>query len=85
MCNACAILPLRVKHTTISDGSVTFPQPARFRVITCGNHEYPVEAEPDKWRRRMSNATLLLNEAITIEGIKLWASPVTPLYGGAFG
>jgi predicted phosphodiesterase len=60
-------------------------QPAKYKVITCGNHEYPIEAEPDKWRRRLSNATLLLNEAITIEGIKLWASPVTPLRGGAFG
>jgi hypothetical protein len=60
-------------------------QPARHRVLTCGNHEYPVEADPDKWRRRVRNGTLLLNESITIEGIKLWASPTTPLYGGAFG
>jgi hypothetical protein len=62
-------------------------QPARYRVITCGNHEYPVEADPLKWRRRLSdaNATLLLNEGITIEGINLWASPITPLSGGAFG
>jgi Icc-related predicted phosphoesterase len=58
-------------------------QPARYRVLTCGNHEYPVEADPDKWRRRVRNATLLLNESITIEGIKLWGSPVTPY--GAFG
>jgi hypothetical protein len=55
-------------------------QPAKYKVITCGNHEYPVEAEPDAWRRRLSNATLLLNESVTIEGIKIWGSPVTP-YG----
>ena len=60
-------------------------QPAKYRAITCGNHEYPVEAAPEKWRRRLSNATLLLNEAVEIEGIKIWASPTTPLYGGAFG
>jgi hypothetical protein len=48
-------------------------QPARYNVITCGNHEYPVEANPDEWRRRLSNATLLLNEAVTIEGTKVWA------------
>jgi hypothetical protein len=60
-------------------------QPARYRVLTCVNHEYPVEADPDKWRRRLSNATLLLNESITIAGVKVWATPVTPLVGGAFG
>jgi hypothetical protein len=60
-------------------------QPALVRVVTCGNHEYPVEAEPDKWRKRLTNATLLLNGSITIEGIKLWSSPVTPLQGGASG
>jgi hypothetical protein len=60
-------------------------QPARHRVLTCGNHEYLVEADPDKWRLRVRDATLLLNESITIEGIKLWSSPVTPLRGGAFG
>jgi Icc-related predicted phosphoesterase len=59
-------------------------QPARFRVLTAGNHEFPVEADPGKWRRRVRNATLLLNESITIEGIKIWGSPVTPSYG-AFG
>jgi Icc-related predicted phosphoesterase len=60
-------------------------QPARYRVLNCGNHEYPVEADPDKWRLRVRDATLLLNESITIEGIKLWSSPVTPVRGGAFG
>jgi Icc-related predicted phosphoesterase len=60
-------------------------QPARYRVLTCGNHEYPVEADPDKWRRRVRNATLLLNESITIEGIKIFGSPCTTLSSGAFG
>jgi Icc-related predicted phosphoesterase len=59
-------------------------QPAEYVVITAGNHEYPVAAERDKWRRRLSNATLLLNESTTIDGIKLWASPVTKI-NGAFG
>lgn len=60
-------------------------QPAEYRVITCGNHEYPVEAEPEKWRKRLSNATLLLNEGIEVEGTRIWGSPTTKLYGGAFG
>jgi Icc-related predicted phosphoesterase len=60
-------------------------QPARHRVLTCGNHEYPVQANPSKWRRNVQNATLLLNESITIDGIKIFGSPVTPLDSGAFG
>jgi Icc-related predicted phosphoesterase len=60
-------------------------QPARVRLVVPGNHEYAIEAEPDKWRRRLNNATLLINEAITIEGIKIFGSPVTPSYGGAWG
>ena len=60
-------------------------QPAEYKVVTCGNHEFPVEAEPEKWRRRLSNALLLLNESVTLGGVKLWASPTTSLDGGAFG
>jgi Icc-related predicted phosphoesterase len=59
--------------------------PAREVLLTCGNHEFAVEAEPEKWRRRLSNATLLLNEEIEIDGLRIWGSPTTPLYGGAFG
>src|ERR1700744_5619584 len=60
-------------------------QPARHRVLTCGNHEYPVEVDSAKWRHRVRNAHLLLNESVTIEGIKVWGSPITPLHSGAFG
>jgi Icc-related predicted phosphoesterase len=60
-------------------------QPVRYTVITAGNHEYPVATDPDMWRRRMSNATLLLNESVNIDGVRIWASPVTWFEGGAFG
>ena len=33
----------------------------------------------------LTNASVLINEGIEIEGLRLWGSPVTPLYGGAFG
>jgi Icc-related predicted phosphoesterase len=59
-------------------------QPAKYRVITCGNHEFSVEADPKTWRKRISNATLLLNESVKIEGVKLWATPVTSVNVGAF-
>jgi Icc-related predicted phosphoesterase len=33
----------------------------------------------------LSNATVLINEGIEIEGLRIWGTPVTPTYGGAFG
>jgi Icc-related predicted phosphoesterase len=59
-------------------------QPASYRVITAGNHEYPVARDPERWQRRMSNATLLLNESVKIAGVSIWGSPVTRFHGGAF-
>ena len=60
-------------------------QPAAHKVITAGNHEYPVARDPEIWRRRMSNATLLLNESVNVAGVRIWGSPVTRFEGGAFG
>ena len=59
-------------------------QPVRHRCIIPGNHEFAIEADPEKWRRRLSNATLLLNESVTIEGVRIWGSPVSKV-DGAFG
>jgi len=58
--------------------------PHRHKILTLGNHEFWAEADPSKCSL-LSNATVLLNEAIEIEGLRIWGSPVTPLYGGAFG
>jgi hypothetical protein len=70
--------PLRQSEQTMDRfNSWLGAQPAVVRAVTCGNHEYPVEAEPEKWRKRLTNATVLLNESLTIEGIKVWSSPVT--------
>jgi len=58
--------------------------PHRFKGIVPGNHEFFLEADPTE-RSVLSNATVLINEGIEIEGLRLWGSPVTPMYGGAFG
>jgi Icc-related predicted phosphoesterase len=60
-------------------------QPASHRVVVPGNHDTPICADPDRWRTRFSNATLLINEGVTIEGIRLWGSPVTSLADVPFG
>jgi predicted phosphohydrolase len=58
--------------------------PHRHRIIIPGNHEYFLEADPSR-RSLLRNATVLLNEGTEIDGLRIWGSPVTPLYGGAFG
>ena len=58
--------------------------PHRWKVCVPGNHEFFLEAHPSR-RRLISNATLLINKGIEVVGLKIWGSPTTPLYGGAFG
>ena len=57
--------------------------PHRYKVVIPGNHEYLLE-EPRE-RDILTNATLLVDSGAVIEGVHIWGSPVTPLYGGAFG
>ena len=57
--------------------------PHTFRVVIPGNHDFVVE-DPSR-SRLISNATLLVNEGVEIMGLKIWGSPVTPLFGEAFG
>jgi Icc-related predicted phosphoesterase len=58
--------------------------PHRYKFIVPGNHEYFLEADPSK-RSMLTNAVVLINEAAEIEGLRIWGSPVTTLFSGAFG
>jgi Icc-related predicted phosphoesterase len=58
--------------------------PHRHKIVVPGNHEFFLEADPSR-RSLIDNATVLIDEGIEIEGLRVWGSPVTPLYGGAFG
>jgi len=58
--------------------------PHRHKIVVPGNHEFFLEADPSE-RSLLSNATLLINEGVEIEGLRIWGTPVNPLYGGAFG
>lgn len=53
-------------------------------VLVPGNHEFYLE---DDWSRRSltDHATVLIDESLSVQGLNLWGSPVTPLLGGAFG
>jgi predicted phosphodiesterase len=57
--------------------------PHRHKIIIPGNHEYILE-EPRE-RSAITNAILLVDSGVEVEGIRVWGSPTTPLYGGAFG
>ena len=57
--------------------------PHRHKIVIPGNNDYLLE-EP-KERKVITNAMLLVDSGVEIEGLKVWGSPVTPLYGGAFG
>jgi Icc-related predicted phosphoesterase len=58
--------------------------PHRHKIVVPGNHEFILESNPElRWM--INNATLLVNQAVPIEGVKIWGSPLTPHYGGAFG
>jgi Icc-related predicted phosphoesterase len=58
--------------------------PHRWKLVVPGNHEFFLEADPTR-RALLDNATVLIEEAVTIAGLKIYGSPMTPLYGGAFG
>lgn len=58
--------------------------PHRYKIVIPGNHEFFLEADPSK-RSLISHAIVLINEEITVMNLKVWGSPITPLYGGAFG
>jgi hypothetical protein len=57
--------------------------PQRHKVVVPGDHEFILE-EPRN-RGAITNAILLVDSGVDIEDLKIWGSPVTPLYGGAFG
>ena len=58
--------------------------PHQSKIVVPGNHEFALEADPSL-RDLLSNATVLVNESCEVGGLRIWGSPVTDLYGGAFG
>ena len=58
--------------------------PHPHKVITCGNHEFAIEADPSL-RNLITNATVLINESVTIGEVKIWGSPLTQHHGAPFG
>lgn len=60
-------------------------QPHPFKIFIGGNMDYLLETEAERFKKMLpANVFYLENEKLTIEGIKIWASPAIPRYVGAF-
>lgn len=57
-------------------------QDYKHKVFTPGNHDFGFEKEPQKYRDMFKDLGihLLIDEGVTLEGIKIWGSPVTPWF-----
>jgi len=53
-------------------------------IVCPGNHEFFLERDPSR-RFLLNEATVLINESVEVSGLKIWASPITPLANTAFG
>lgn len=52
------------------------------KVFVPGNHDYGFEREPEKYKQMFKDAGIhLLNDSgVTLDGIKIWGSPVSPWF-----
>jgi len=52
------------------------------KVFTPGNHDFGFEKEPEKYKKMFKEAGvhLLIDSGVTLDGIKIWGSPVTPWF-----
>jgi Icc-related predicted phosphoesterase len=54
--------------------------PHRSKVIIAGNHDWSFQREPAAARARVKSAIYLQDEALTIEGLRLYGSPWQPWF-----
>lgn len=57
--------------------------PYSHKIVVPGNHETFLQTDRNN-RSLVRNATVLINETVTVEGLRIWGSPVT-LSGPAYG
>jgi len=54
--------------------------PHKHKVYVPGNHDIYVEAFPEIARKALTNATMLIDEEVNIEGLRIYGSPWTPTF-----
>lgn len=57
-------------------------QPAKYKILVPGNHDWGFEKQPDFYKHECSERgiTLLNDEMVEIEGLKIWGSPIQPFF-----
>ena len=54
--------------------------PHKHKVMICGNHDFAFERQPAEAQALITNAIYLQDEAVTIEGVKIYGSPWQPWF-----
>jgi predicted phosphohydrolase len=56
-------------------------QPHRHKVLIAGNHDWMAETHPKDFRRLVPRSvTYLENSAAVVGGLRIWGSPITPVF-----
>lgn len=57
-------------------------QPAKYKVMVPGNHDWGFEKQPDFYKLQCSERgiSLLMDEMVELDGIKIWGSPIQPFF-----
>jgi predicted phosphohydrolase len=54
--------------------------PHRHKILIAGNHDWCFQNDPVSARDRVTQAIYLQDEGITLDGIRFWGSPWTPVF-----
>ena len=54
----------------------------RHKIVIAGNHDFCFQEQPARARALLTNAIYLEDEAVTVEGVKIYGSPWQPWFGG---
>lgn len=54
--------------------------PHKHKIMICGNHDFAFERTPAEAQALITNATYLQDEAITVEGLKIYGTPWQPWF-----
>ncbi len=52
----------------------------RYKIVVAGNHDHKLTVDPEKAKLRLSEAIYLQDEAVVVEGIRIYGAPWNPLF-----
>jgi Icc-related predicted phosphoesterase len=57
-------------------------QKAKYKVMIPGNHDWGFEKDPELWKRKAADRgiSLLIEELIEVDGLKIYGTPITPYF-----